>query len=299
MSSPRYWSQLLIALSIAGAVLATLFYCLRLYSHYLSTRELDAGDIFLGLGLVLSYGMTITTIIAAFEGVGFDISTLPPKAARHVTMMFWITQKFWPPSQVCVKVSIIILLRRLFGTVKKIRLLTIFLLVFTVAWGTAALFANIFQCWPPHYFWDKDIHGNCVSGQKTLFMATGSISLLEDVVLLATPIVVVWRLQMAPRKKILLTFLFAVGGVVCVFSLMRLIEFCDYQTSNLTESASADSNIVAKSLITTRLLLALPQLTAINSPTVGHSTNTAQISRKTVAPKYERRRIVLRCLNVG
>ncbi|KAE8395991.1 hypothetical protein BDV23DRAFT_178056 [Aspergillus alliaceus] len=240
MTTPEYWSRLLIALSIAGAVLATLFYFLRLCSHHLSAGSLDAGDIFLGLGLLLSYGITITTVIATFEGVGEDISTLPAKTARRVTMMFWITQKFWPPSQVCVKVSIIILLRRLLGTVKIVRSLTIFLIVFTVSWGLAALLANTFQCWPPQYFWNKDVDGYCIHGQKALFMATGAVSLLEDIVLLITPIAIVWRLQMSPRRKILVTILFAVGGVVCVCSLMRLIEFRDYHTGNLSESGTKE-----------------------------------------------------------
>ena len=63
MTSPEYWSRLLIALSIVGAVVATLFYLLRLYRHCLGIGKLDAGDVFLGLGLVLSYGITITTVI--------------------------------------------------------------------------------------------------------------------------------------------------------------------------------------------------------------------------------------------
>jgi hypothetical protein len=130
--------------------------------------------------------------------------------------MFWITEKFWPPSQACDKVSIILLLRWLFGTVKRVRSLTIYHLVFTVAWGTAALLANTFQCRPSQYFWNKDIEGHCIRGQKALFMVTGSISLLEDVVLLAVPIVIVWRIQMAPRKKILLSMLFAMGGVYVI-----------------------------------------------------------------------------------
>jgi hypothetical protein len=63
MYSPEYWSRLLIALSIAGAVLATLFFCPRLDNHYLSVGKLDIGDAFLGSGLVLYYGITVTTVI--------------------------------------------------------------------------------------------------------------------------------------------------------------------------------------------------------------------------------------------
>ncbi|KAE8142972.1 hypothetical protein BDV38DRAFT_95432 [Aspergillus pseudotamarii] len=240
MTSPEYWSRLLIALSIAGAVVATLFYLLRLYSHCFSTGKFDASDVFLGFGLVLSYGITITTVIAALEGAGIDLSTLPPRTAHRVAMMYWIAQEFWPAAQVCIKLSIIILLRRLLGSVKRMLSLTLFLAVFIVAWGLAALFANTFQCWPLQYFWNKEVEGHCISGEKALFMATGSVSFLQDIMLLAIPFAVLWRLQMAPRKKVLLTILFSMGGIVCTFSLMRLIEFRYYPTNNLTASSTRE-----------------------------------------------------------
>ncbi|OGM48027.1 hypothetical protein ABOM_002679 [Aspergillus bombycis] len=237
----EYWSRLLIVLSIVGAVVATLFYLLRLYSHCLGTGKLDAGDVLLGLGLVLSYGITITTVVAALEGVGIDLATLSWRTLRRVTLeMFWIAQEFWPAVQVCIKVSIILLLRRFLGSVKSVLPLTLVLAVFTIAWGLAALVANTFQCWPPQTFWNHEIGGHCVSGQKALFMALGSVSFLEDIVLLAIPFAIVWQMQIAPRKKILLTILFCMGGMVCIFSLLRLIVFRYYPETNLTESGTKE-----------------------------------------------------------
>ncbi|KAE8345500.1 hypothetical protein BDV24DRAFT_178242 [Aspergillus arachidicola] len=213
MTSPEYWSRLLIALSTVGAVVATLFYLLRLYSQCLGTGKLDASDVFLGFGLVLSYGITIPTVIA---------------------------QEFWPASQVCIKLSIIMLLRRLLGSVTRVLSLTLFLAVFILAWGLATLVANTFQCWPPQYFWNQETGGRCISGEKALFIATGAVSFVQDIVLLAIPFAIVWRLQMEPRKKALLTILFGIGGIVCILSLMRLIEFRYYPTKNLTASGTRE-----------------------------------------------------------
>ncbi|KAL4894707.1 hypothetical protein BDV59DRAFT_174843 [Aspergillus ambiguus] len=75
-----------------------------------------------------------------------------------------------------------------------------------------------------------------MAGQTTLFMVMGGLSLLEDIVLLLIPIFVVWRLNMSRPQKIQLTLLFSVGGFVCIFSLLRLIEFPHYKTGNLTQS---------------------------------------------------------------
>ncbi|QMW48413.1 hypothetical protein COH20_007646 [Aspergillus flavus] len=237
MTSPEYWSRLLIALSITGAVVATLFYLLRLYSQCLGTGKLDVSDVFLGFGLVLSYGITITAVIAALEGAGVDLSTLPSRTAHR---MYWIAQEFWPASQVCIKLSIIMLLRRLLGSVKRMLPLTLFLAVFILAWGLAALVANTFQCWPPQYFWNQETGGHCISGERALFMATGAVSFVQDVVLLAIPFAIVWQLQMEPRMKALLTILFGIGGIACILSLMRLIEFRYYPTDNLTASGTRE-----------------------------------------------------------
>lgn len=91
--------------------------------------------------------------------------------------------------------------------------LTLFLAVFILAWGLAALVANTFQCWPLQYFWNQKTGGHCISGERALFMATGAVSFVQDVVLLAIPFAIVWRLQMEPRKKALLTILFGIGGM--------------------------------------------------------------------------------------
>jgi hypothetical protein len=94
---------------------------------------------------------------------------------------------------------------------RRIRAITTGLIVFTIVWGIGSIIAIVFQCWPVQYFWTKSVEGTCISGQMSLYMAMGSLSLVEDVALLLLPIVVVWRLQLIPRQKIQLTLLFSVG----------------------------------------------------------------------------------------
>ncbi|KAL5356088.1 hypothetical protein BJX96DRAFT_162178 [Aspergillus floccosus] len=151
-------------------------------------------------------------------------------------LAFWIIQKFWPLSQLCVKVSIIILLRQLLGIFRRIRLATTILLVFTVAWSITAIVADTLQCLPVRYFWIKSIDGYCISGQAALFISIGALSLLEDIVLVVLPVAVVWRLKLARPQKIQITLLFSAGVITCVFSLLRLVEFPNYKTGNLTQS---------------------------------------------------------------
>jgi hypothetical protein len=110
-----------------------------------------------------------------------------------------------------VKVSILILLRRVLGVMDWVRHCATALIVFVIAWGITALIANTFQCWPVQYFWIKSIEGSCMSGQTTLYTIIGAFSVVEDVLILCLPLPVVWRLQMRLREKIQLTILFLMG----------------------------------------------------------------------------------------
>ncbi|GES64669.1 hypothetical protein ATEIFO6365_0009015800 [Aspergillus terreus] len=181
------------------------------------------------------------SLLVSFNGIGEDIYALPRETRKRVTLIFWIIQKFWPLSQLCVKVSIIILLRQLLGIFGRVRLATTILLVFTVAWSITAIVADTLQCLPVRYFWIKSIDGYCISGQAALFISIGALSLLEDIVLVVVPVAVVWRLKLARPQKIQITLLFSAGVITCVFSLLRLVEFPNYKTGNLTQSGTLET----------------------------------------------------------
>lgn len=154
-------------------------------------------------------------------------------------------------AQVFIKLSIITFLRKLLGPIRKWQITTTLLMVFTVLWGLVAFFLNIFQCHPPRFFWMRQGQGGCIAGQTAFYVSIAAISLAEDIVLLLLPIVVVWRLRLSMKKKLHTTMLFAIGSLwvvsshlssfidcrryrVCIFSLLRLLEFHKYLTNQGT-----------------------------------------------------------------
>ena len=122
-------------------------------------------------------------------------------------------QKFWAPSMAFVKISIVIFIRRLFGSIRAYVIISNCLVGFIATWALAALLTNIFQCTPVQYYYNKDLDGHCMSGQVQFFQAMGSIALVEDVIILCLPIPVFWRLQINSRQKIGLTLVFSLGGL--------------------------------------------------------------------------------------
>ncbi|KAE8146053.1 hypothetical protein BDV25DRAFT_133255 [Aspergillus avenaceus] len=237
-----YWKNVLIVVPIVGAAVATLTYVLRLASSRIATTGFKVEDLLMGIGLIVSYCATAFVIYTAFNGVGVRTSLLPSDERRRIQFGSWMIQKFWAPSMAFVKISIIVFLRRILGTVSAFRIGANCLIAFISMWAVVALLVNIFQCNPPKFYYDKEIEGgHCMTGQRKFFQAMGSIALVEDVIILLMPVPIVWNLQITFRQKIAVTIVFSLGGLVCIFSLMRLIEFRNFVVTDLASSSAKES----------------------------------------------------------
>ncbi|KNG81815.1 integral membrane protein [Aspergillus nomiae NRRL 13137] len=237
-----YWKNVLTVVPIVGAAIATLTYILRLVSCRISTVGLRLEDFLMGIGLILSYCATAFVVYTAFNGVGVRTSLLPPDERHRIQFGSWMIQKFWAPSMAFVKISIIVFLQRILGTVPAFRIVSNCLIVFIALWAIVALLVNIFQCNPVQFYYDKTLQGgHCMHGQTKFFQAMGSIALVEDVTILLLPVPIVWRLKITLRQKIAVTIVFSLGGLVCIFSLMRLIEFRNFVVTDLASSSAKES----------------------------------------------------------
>lgn len=194
----------------------------------------------MGLGVICTWGVAGCIVYAAFHGIGIGqtIWVLPREERGRIALADWILQKFWPAAQVFVKVSIILFLRRLLDCVESFKIYATIVIVLVVAWGITAIVGNTLQCWPVQYFWIKHIQGDCMPGQNTFFITIGSLSLVQDVLILLLPLPVVWRLHAPLRQKIEITLLFSVGCIVCIFSVFRLVALRSFQTENLTVNSA-------------------------------------------------------------
>ncbi|KAJ5771065.1 uncharacterized protein N7511_003116 [Penicillium nucicola] len=231
---PDHWKTELIVIPIVASVTATAVYFLRIYCRIKVLHGLRIEDILMGAGLICTYGVATCIVycklipaltaehsvsdlfcIAAFHGItrGKSIWSLPAEDRLKVTLANWILTHFWPLSQMFVKVSIVLLLRKLLGTVNWFRWAATGVIIFVIAWAITAVIGNTFQCWPVQYFWDQTIKGHCMDGQTIFFVIIGSLSTTENFVIVLLPLPVVWRLQMPLEEKIELTILFTAGSM--------------------------------------------------------------------------------------
>lgn len=71
---------------------------------------------------------------------------------------------------------------------------------------------TLFQCTPMAFNWDRTIPGGKCMKPKMGFLISGSINLVVDVILVAMPIPVVWRMQhVTTMKKIGIIGMFSLG----------------------------------------------------------------------------------------
>ncbi|KAJ5356675.1 hypothetical protein N7517_011284 [Penicillium concentricum] len=236
-----YWKNVLTIVTIVGAGVATIIYLLRLYCRRMKAVGLQLEDYLMGVGLIISYCVTAFSVDTAFNGVGLPLASLPKYERERIQFGSWMIQKFWAPSMAFVKISIVVFIKRLFGSIHAYVVISNCLVGFIATWALAALLVNIFQCTPVQYYYNKDLEGHCMAGQVQFFQTMGSIALIEDVIILCLPIPVFWRLQINNRQKIALTLVFSLGGLVCIFSLMRLVEFRKFQLTDLAASSAKES----------------------------------------------------------
>ncbi|RHZ67312.1 uncharacterized protein CDV56_104744 [Aspergillus thermomutatus] len=236
-----YWKNVLTIVPIVGAGVATIMFLLRLFSRRLAAAGFFLEDLLMGIGLILSYCATAFVVETAFNGVGVPVASLPHDERYRIQFGSWMIQKFWAPSMAFVKISIVVFLKRLLGSVRAYAIVSNCLIAFIAVWALTALLVNTFQCWPVQYYYDKTLEGHCMKGQVQFFQAMGSIALVEDVIILCLPIPIVWRLQITFRQKMALTLVFSLGGLVCIFSLLRLIEFRNFVVTDLASSSAKES----------------------------------------------------------
>ena len=83
-------------------------------------------------------------------------------------------------------------------------------IMFNALFYIANLPIEIWPCIPRRKLWMPSIPGSCINNEA-VFVAGGSINMVVDFMILAIPIVSVWRLKMSIRRRIGVSAIFATG----------------------------------------------------------------------------------------
>ncbi|KAK7178216.1 hypothetical protein PSPO01_15734 [Paraphaeosphaeria sporulosa] len=116
--------------------------------------------------------------------------------------------------------SILSLYNRLFPQVWFTRT-SIAVAVFIVLFTITKIGGDIFQCVPISSHWTTGQHATCIEF-STLVIVHGVLNIMTDFIIVGLPLPILWQLKLTTIRKWALTFMLAVGILVCVISVVRL-----------------------------------------------------------------------------
>ncbi|KAL9594265.1 MAG: hypothetical protein Q9219_007128 [cf. Caloplaca sp. 3 TL-2023] len=130
----------------------------------------------------------------------------------------------------CVKLSILLLITRIFLAVQRNFLFwaTQLLMWVNTLFYAIAFFLAIFGCRPRRKIWSPEIEGKCFDS-KALYIVSATFNTGSDVAMLSVLIHMVWKLQMSTRRKMGISAIFGTGVfVVRIFFEIKLTKTKDF-----------------------------------------------------------------------
>jgi hypothetical protein len=111
-----------------------------------------------------------------------------------------------------IKISILLLYRSLFPT-SGINLATRATAIVSVAWGLETALVGIFSCTPVNAFWDINVTQKKCINTTAFFIVNSAVHVIIDIAILTIPVRKVWALKMTLQKKVVVCFMFLLGGL--------------------------------------------------------------------------------------
>ncbi|RYP78159.1 hypothetical protein DL769_003240 [Monosporascus sp. CRB-8-3] len=128
---------------------------------------------------------------------------------------------FYAPMTMFVKIALLVLIARVFGSVHRKALLGIYsLLGLIVLYYVSGLIVKIRICRPVSAYWRGETD-KCLN-QSAIITTDAIISVISDLAILCLPLPLTWSLQLPFKKKLRVIGILCAGGTATAFSIYRL-----------------------------------------------------------------------------
>lgn len=288
--------DIIICVSICG-IASIVFILLRLYSQYLVSRKfrLTQSDILLLIGWVFYAQFSIGLGMITKYGGGRHVILVTDMRLLNTWKI--VDEVSYSTSLGFLKLGIL----RLYGNIFPSRRFHGFLWVFAlvlIGFHIASILVNILECIPIQYYWDVTMKEGFCLNYGLYMLLTGVINIINDFIILFSPIPMVLHLHTSKQKKRLLIFTFGMGGSACIVSIVRLAFSLDFDTTgdpsydNIRMSLLSLIELMAGILATSiptywplfRHIMAICRPSSINSPTYIDSKDSKWNSGGSIHP---------------
>ncbi|KAH8654646.1 hypothetical protein BGZ60DRAFT_332854, partial [Tricladium varicosporioides] len=196
--------------AITLSVIVICFVALRVWSRWSITRQFWWDD----------WVLLVATVSGTWLGFGWHVWNVDPRRNIVLYQFQWIYEILYVWVQTFSKIAILMFYLRIFPQTW-FRRTCICFIVAMLLHGFGFFLPIIFQCTPVALAYNKALHGKCLN-LHAIALVGAICSIVEDLVIIALPISCILQLRMRREKKVGVVFMFLVGFIACLASMMRL-----------------------------------------------------------------------------
>ncbi|TDZ67836.1 Satratoxin biosynthesis SC1 cluster protein 4 [Colletotrichum trifolii] len=234
----------MIAVDVIMLFLASLWTCMRVWvRRHKHISPFHAEDILCYLALLCYYGAVTGHIVSVVGGgVGHHTKNLSSYHIQRYSKLSFFAQIIYGPVIGLVKLSIILMLRRIFFT-SKFRFACYAVMIVAVAWTAMPVLVAILVCRPLEFTWNRNVPGGHCGNKTLAYALVGVVDLISDALILALPMRMVYKLRISRAHKIALAGIFGFGTVTMVFTAIRLYYVYNLDVLDITYATVVPSII--------------------------------------------------------
>jgi hypothetical protein len=193
---------------------------LRFLSRYLAAAPLWWDDWFCLFLLCITLPYNIFGALLTIVGQGRHSAALPDHGLKFARWVFG--EILWYTFNLAMfKYAILLLYLRVFPQ-RWLRPFVVGLAGFIAIWLITIQLVYLFQCRPVHAAWDVSTPGKRCLDTKSIYVGQSVPTIFFDLVLLALPPFLVWRVRLPAMSKATVLIMFLLCGLVTVASVVRL-----------------------------------------------------------------------------
>ncbi|KAK6538180.1 hypothetical protein TWF694_011062 [Orbilia ellipsospora] len=251
-----------VALSVVVLFCLVAAISLRFYSRFrYGVQNKALMDDWLVLLATLSCMAYTFVNLYAFLWGGFGRYTydLSLKQFDHCLRLFVVNFAMFAIANTAVKVSILILYRRIFDSLQtRMRRVVYILIVVVILFCPISFIVLIAGCRPFKAFWHLEMRADpnvyCSNGATAAYIV-GGIRTALDLIIFSLPIKHIWDIKnFSKRKKIAITAIFWFGLIACIGSILKLVFYAEFEHQDIFREVFRAS--VAESLEFTSAIIA-------------------------------------------
>jgi hypothetical protein len=170
--------------------------------------------------LLLSVNAITINVVQLGMGHHFAVLVKDPVKFTLLRFRFWITQILYKACLQVTKLSLILLYKRIFGSVQWFKRTMQIGVIFLVCYIIEAVLVNIFECIPVAAIYDSSIKGTCIN-IVPFFLFNAYFATITDFIVLILPMPLLYGLKIPLNQKLALIPVFGMGVVAVTVSALR------------------------------------------------------------------------------